>query len=136
MTKQYWINLPIKDVKRSKKFFTEIGFSFNTERETDTMISLMVGKAAMPIMFFEENVFEGVVHNKVSNTSKGTEMIISFDAESKKEVDEMAEKVKKAGGAVFSKPAEIQGWMYGFAFTDPDGHRWNMLYMDMEKMPR
>ena len=134
MTKEYWINLPVKDVKRSKKFFTEIGFSFKTERETDTMTALVVGKATMPIMFFEETMFEGVIQNKISDTSKGTEMMISFNAESEKEVDEMAEKVKKAGGNVFSKPQEIQGWMYGFAFSDLDGHRWNMLYMNIEKM--
>lgn len=97
------------------------------------MIFLLVGKAAMPIMLFEENVFENVVQNKVSNTSKGTELIISFDAESEKEVDEMAKRVEKAGGDVFSKPQEIQGWMYGFAFSDLDGHRWNMLYLDLPR---
>ncbi len=133
MTKEYWINLPVKDVKRSKKFFTEIGFSFKTERETETMTALVVGKAAMPIMFFEEKEFEKVVENKISNPLKATELMISFNAESEKEVNEMAENVTKAGGNIFSKPQEIQGWMYGFAFSDLDGHRWNMLYMDMEK---
>jgi predicted lactoylglutathione lyase len=136
MTNEYWINLPVKDVKRSKKFFTEIGFSFNTERENETMVSMMVGKAPMPIMFFEQKEFEKIVDSKISDTSKGAEIIISFGAETKKEVDEMAEKVKKAGGDVFSKPAPIQGWMYNVGFKDLDGHRWNMLYMDMEKMPK
>lgn len=136
MTKEYWINLPVKDVKRSKKFFTEIGFSFNTERENETMVSMLVGKAPMPIMFFEEQEFEKVVDSKISDTSKGAEIIISFGAETKKEVDAMAEKVEQAGGDVFSKPAPIQGWMYNFGFKDLDGHRWNMLYMDMEKMPK
>ena len=136
MPKEYWINLPVKDVERSKKFFTGIGFSFNTERETETMISMLVGKAPMPIMFFENNQFENVVQTKISDTSQGAEIIISFDAQSRSEVDEMAEKVKKAGGDVFSKPSEIQGWMYNVGFKDLDGHRWNMLYMDRDKMPK
>ncbi len=136
MIQEYWLNLPVKDIKRSKKFFAEIGFSFKTERETDTMTALLVGKAAMPIMLFEEKIFQNVVQNPISDASKTTEIMISFDAESKKEVDEMAEKVKKAGGNVFSKPQDIQGWMYGFAFSDLDGHRWNMLYMDLEKMSK
>ena len=63
-------------------------------------------------------------------------MMISFDAESREEVDEMARKVFEAGGNIFGEPAEIQGWMYGFAFTDLDGHRWNQLYMDFSKMPQ
>ncbi|HLU81168.1 MAG TPA: VOC family protein [Flavobacteriaceae bacterium] len=136
MTKEYWINLPIKDLKRSKKFFTEIGFTFNTTRETETMTSLVIGKAPMPIMFFEEKEFEKIVQSKIGDTSKGAEIIISFDAESRNEIDEMAEKVRKAGGEVFSEPEELQGWMYNVAFKDLDGHRWNMLYMDMEKMPK
>lgn len=92
MIKEFWINLPVKNVKRSKKFFTEIGFSFNTERENETMVSMLVGKAPMPIMFFEEKEFDNVVQSKISDTSKGAEIIISFDAESKQEVDEIAEK--------------------------------------------
>lgn len=136
MIKEYWLNLPVKDIKRSKKFFVEIGFSFKIEHETDTMTALLVGKEAMPIMLFEEKIFQNVVQNPISDASKATEIMISFDAESEKEVDEMAEKVKKAGGNIFSKPQDIQGWMYGFAFSDLDGHRWNMLYMDLEKMSK
>ena len=136
MTKAYWINLPIKDLERSKKFFTQIGFTFNSAHETTTMLSLIVGKAEMPIMFFEEKTLEEFVQNKIADTSKGTEMIISFDAESKEEVDEMAKRIANAGGTVFSEPQEIQGWMYGCAFSDLDGHRWNMLYMDPKKMTK
>ena len=61
-------------------------------------------------------------------------MLISIDAETKEEVNEMATKVVNAGGNVFSKPSEIQGWMYGCAFADIDGHRWNILYMDINKL--
>ena len=62
--------------------------------------------------------------------------MISFDAESPEEVDETARKVFDSGGKIFSEPAEIQGWMYGFAFADLDGHRWNQIYMDYSKMPK
>ena len=59
------------------------------------MTALVVGKATMPIMLFEEKEFEKVVENKISNAAKATELMISFDGDSKKEVDEMSEKVKK-----------------------------------------
>lgn len=55
----------------------------------------------------------------------------SIDAESLKEVNEMARKAEKPGENVFGKPAEN-----GCAFTDPDGYRWNVLYMDLEKMSK
>lgn len=62
--------------------------------------------------------------------------MISFDAESREEVDEMAAKVRAAGGTIFGEPGEIRGWMYGFGFADLDGHRWNMVFMDFSKLPQ
>lgn len=70
------------------------------------------------------------------DTQKSSEVLISIDAQSKGEVDEFAAKVREAGGNVFAEPAENQGWMYGCGFADLDGHRWNVLYMDLTKLPK
>lgn len=134
MTKELWINLPVKNLKKSKEFFARIGFSFK-ERETDTMIAMMVGEKKVPVMLFDENTFKNVIRHEVTDTTQSSEILISFDADSREEVDEIAKKAEEAGGTVFSKPAEIQGWMYGCAFTDLDGHRWNALYMDKDETP-
>lgn len=136
MTKELWINLPVKDLKKSKAFFAEIGFLFNEERETEVMAAMMVGAGdkKVPVMLFAENTFQNIIQHEVTDTNKSSETIFSFDAESREEVAKIAKKVKKAGGTVFSAPSEIQGWMYGCAFTDLDGHRWNVLYMDPGKM--
>ena len=134
MTKQLWLNLPVKDVEKSKKFFSELGFTFNTEHgNSPVSASLVIGKNV--VMLFDENIFKSFINTNVTNTSATNEILISIDAESKEEVDAFAEKIKNAGGTIYASPAEKDGWMYGFGFTDLDGHRWNMLYMDMSKMP-
>ena len=135
MTKELWINLPVKDLKKSKSFFTQIGFSFNEDRETKNMAAMIVGEKQIPVMLFVESAFKNVIQHNVTDTEKSSEVMFSFDAESRKEVDEIAKKAEEAGGTVFGEPAEIQGWMYGCAFIDLDGHRWNALYMDADKMP-
>lgn len=89
----------------------------------------------MVVMLFNESVFKGFTRNEITDSKQATEVLLSIDAESKKEVSEMAKKAAEAGGTVFSEP-EDQGWMYGCGFADLDGHRWNVLYMDMEKMPK
>jgi uncharacterized protein len=129
-TKQLWLNLPVKNLEKSKTFFKEIGFTFN-EIQGNTPVSacLLVGEQKNVVMLFEENVFGTLTQNNLPNAS--SEILISFDAESKEEVDEMAKKVESAGGELFSKPNVIQGWMYGFGFSDLDGHRWNMIFMDI-----
>jgi predicted lactoylglutathione lyase len=136
MTKELWINLPVKDVKKSKEFFTKIGFTPEESHETADMTCVKVGEKNISVLLFAEETLKGFMKSVISDTQAGSEMMISFDAESREEVDEMASKVFEAGGNIFSEPAEIQGWMYGFAFADLDGHRWNMLYMDLSKMPK
>lgn len=136
MTKELWLNLPVKEIKKSKEFFTEIGFVFNEDRETENMAAMMVGEKQVPVMLFVESTFKNIIQHNVTDTQKSSEIMISFDAESREEVDEIAKKVEAAGGTVFGEPAEQQGWMYGCAFTDLDGHRWNALYMDMSKIPQ
>jgi len=134
MTNQLWINLPVKDLEKSKKFFSELGFSFNTEHgNSPVSASLVIGKNV--VMLFDENSFKGFTKTAITDTGKTNEILISMDAESKEEVDALAKKVSNAGGTIYSEPGEKDGWMYGFGFADPDGHRWNVLYMDMSKMP-
>ena len=137
MTKDLWINLPVKDVKKSREFFTKIGFTQNAHfPETEQMSSLFVGTKNLVIMLCAELVFQGFTKNNIADAKNATEVLFSFDAESRQEVDELAEKVKTAGGTVWAEPGENQGWMYGFGFSDLDGHRWNVLHMDLSKMPK
>jgi len=135
MIRQLWVNLPVKDLKQSKQFFSDIGFRINPGVDNDQMVCVLVGELNTAVMLFDEKIFSGVCCNELSDTKKGTEVMFSFDMVSVAEIDELAKKVEAAGGNLFSQPAWNQGWMYGCAFIDPDGHRWNALYMDMTKMP-
>ncbi len=129
MTKDLWINLPVKDIGKSKAFFTALGFSFNEGGVPKGMACLIIAPNKSVVMLCEEPLFEGFNQFPVTDTQTSSEILFSFDAESRKEVDELALKVTEAGGVVFGKPSENQGWMYGCAFSDLDGHRWNVLYM-------
>jgi predicted lactoylglutathione lyase len=137
MIKQIWINLPVKDVAKSKEFFSKLGFSFNPNfGNGPDSASLVIGDKGVIVMLFTEQMFKSFTKTELVDTGRGSEVLLSIDAESKKEVDEMARKAEAAGGIVFAKPSEVQGWMYGCGFTDLDGHRWNVLYMDMTKIPK
>ena len=136
MVKQIWLNLPVEDVAKAREFFIKIGFSFNDKHESPDCSCLIVGDNNFPVMLFQQKVFEDFTKTKISETKQSAEVCISIDAQSKEEVDTLTEKVRNAGGEIFAEPAEIQGWMYGSGFQDLDGHRWNILYMDMSKMPK
>ncbi len=135
MPEGLWINLPVKDVNISRDFFTQIGFKLNTQYgNSEHSASFFVGNIV--VMLFNEATFKSFTQNELTDTKTSNEVLFSIGAASKADVDEIAKKAAEAGGIVFSEPAESQGWMYGCAFLDPDGHRWNSLYMDMSKIPK
>lgn len=129
--KSVWINLPVKDLERSAAFFAGIGFSPNPGPGNSTRsASFTIGDDQVVLILFVENVFTGFTDNALCDTAKGTEVLFSLGAESREQVDKLAEKVRKAGGELYCEPVESQGLMYGFGFCDPDGHRWNVLFME------
>ena len=136
MTKEFWLNLPVKNVEKTIEFFSKIGFSLNEKHTNSEMACFAVGEKNSTVLFFAEDKFKSFTKNKIPDPKTGSQVLISFDAESREEVDEMASKVFDAGGRICDEPAESQGWMYGFAFADLDGYRWNMLFMDSGKIPQ
>ncbi|MGB8703619.1 MAG: VOC family protein [Gillisia sp.] len=133
---QFWLNLPVKDIQKSRAFFKAIGFKENVRhKDAPHLASFYIGKQEVVMMLFPESDFEHFTQHPVTNTSKSAEILLNIDAQSPEEVDKMAELVKKAGGSIYAEPSENQGWMYVCGFTDPDGHRWCCLYMDESKMP-
>ena len=136
MTKEIWINLPVKDLNESTAFFKSLGFSFNHKMDHTGMRCMIIGEQKLVVMLVPQEMFNGFTSNKSVDTSQGSEVLISISAESRDEVDQLAQKAEAAGGKVFGQPRENQGWMYGCGFSDPDGHRWNVLYMDYSRMPK
>lgn len=130
--KQIWANLAVKDIERTHKFYKKLGFKPNGAfSEENELCSFLVGQDNFVVHFFSKDSaqFRTSMGGEIADLSQGNEVIFSLSADSKKEVDQWAETVKKAGGSVFSKPQKIfqEGW-YGYGFEDLDGHKWNVFY--------
>src|ERR1700733_1141591 len=99
MPRDFWLNLPVKDIKRSKDFFTSLGFEFSGgPGNTENSAPLIGGSKGAMIMLFEEKTFKGFVNTEIADTKKQCEVLLSLEAATKEEVDEMAAKAVAAGG--------------------------------------
>ncbi|MBS1797925.1 MAG: extradiol dioxygenase [Acidobacteria bacterium] len=134
MQGEIWLNLPVRDVARSKEFFEKIGFRHKGDRDTPEMTCFVFGEQNTAVLLFAEARLREFAKSEIADARKGAEILISVGAGSRAEVDETARMVFDAGGTIFAEPAEIDGWMYGFGFQDLDGHRWNLLYMDNDSL--
>ena len=62
-------------------------------------------------------------------------MLICLSADSRDAVDAMVESAEGAGGRGDPGQKQDYGFMYGRSFEDPDGHHWEVMWMDMSQAP-
>lgn len=132
MAKQIFINLPVKDLRKSISFFKKLGFKFNPQFTDDKAAFMIIGENIYSMLLLEK-FFKTFTNKKIADAKKTTEVLIAIDAESKKGVDDMIKKAVEAGGSTYRNPQD-NGWMYGHSFADLDGHQWEVLYMDESQM--
>lgn len=134
MPSKIFVNLPVKDLKRSMDFFTALGFNFNPQFTDDNAACLVINDGSIYAMLLTEPMFKNFTQKEIADATKTTEVLIALDAESREKVDELVAKAVEAGGSLYAQPAD-HGWMYQHSFADPDGHQWELCYMDESKLP-
>lgn len=133
VAKQLFVNLPVKDLKRSIDFFTALGFTFNPQFTDEKATCMIIGENIYA-MLITESFFKTFTKKAISDASKTTEVLTALSVESREEVDRIANKALASGGSP-NTDAQDLGWMYTRSFQDPDGHIWEFLYMDESQVP-
>lgn len=124
-TKKIWANLGVEDLARTTKFYSELGFKPNgTNTE---LTSFTFGEDDFTIHFFIKERFKWPISSEAADLKLGNEIIFSLSAESVDEVHQWLLNVKNAGGKIFAEPQTVEKG-YFFGFSDPDGHKFNILY--------
>lgn len=130
MISNLWINLPVKNIEKSVRFYTEIGFKINEDyKRSNESASLFIGTHNIILMLFQNAVFEKITEREIGKIEKSTEVLFSIDSESIESVNTLSKIVNAAGGKIIKIPNGDQN-MYGFSFLDIDNHSWNVLYMN------
>jgi uncharacterized protein len=121
-----FVGLPVKDLERSKGFFSALGFAFDEQQSNDTSARMILSQTAS-VMLFAEPFFAQFTRGAIADPRAAREVTVGVTAASRDEVDELAEKAA-AGGAT---PVGVQddGFMYMRAFHDLDGHYWSLIHM-------
>ncbi|MBP1989336.1 VOC family protein [Paenibacillus eucommiae] len=122
-----FVNLPVKDLKKSIDFFTKIGFEFNPQY-TDDNATCMVISEHIYAMLLVEDFFKTFIKKEISDATKTTEVIVALNVESREKVDELVNKALAAGALPSNDPID-HGFMYVGSFQDIDGHLWEFMHM-------
>ena len=134
MATQIYVNRPVKDLDRSVKFFTHLGYKFNPQF-TDANATCMIIGDDIFVMLLVEKFFQTFTSKPISDAAKSTEVLLALSCDSRAQVDEMVRKAVEAGGST-PKPPQDHGFMYQHGYQDLDGHLWEVMHMDMSAMPK
>ena len=127
MHKQIYVNLAVRDLKRSTAFFEGLGFSFDPQFSNEQGACMEIGDNIYA-MLLDTSFFKTFTRKAVCDTSSHTEVLLCLSCDSRAEVDGLVKKAVAGGGSV-PRPPQDHGFMYQHAFEDIDGHTWELMHM-------
>ena len=127
MHSQIYVNLPVKDLKRSVSFFTKLGYTFDATF-TDENATCMVLGDNLYVMLLVEKFFGTFTSKAITDTSKSTEVLNCVACSSREAVDTLVAKARAAGARVPREPQD-HGFMYAHGYEDLDGHTWELIHL-------
>lgn len=128
MPTKIFVNLPVKDLERSMTFFKALGYTFNPQFTDDTAACMVISEDIYAMLLTHEK-FRIFTKKEIADANRTTEVLTALSMDSRETVDALMDKAL-AAGATEARPPEDLGFMYGRAFNDPDGHIWEIFWMD------
>ena len=129
MAKMIFVNLPVSDLARSTAFYQAIGAEKNPQFSDDTA-SCMVISETIYVMLLTHDKYRQFTSKKIADAKTSSQVLICLSADGRDAVDDMVGKAQGAGGGADPGPKQDYGFMYGRSFEDPDGHHWEVMWMD------
>lgn len=134
MASMLFVNLPVADVARSRRFFGALGFRFDEMFCDPATVCMPINDAAMVILM-QRRRFEGFAAGRIAEPARGREALVSFSADSREHADHLVSAALSAGGTPLREPEDF-GFMYCCSFCDPDDHAWEVVWMDPSQLPQ
>jgi uncharacterized protein len=134
MNTQIFVNLPVKNLKQSIEFFTQLDFQFNPQFTDETTTCMIVSENIF-VMLLTQEKFKTFTPKEICDATKSTEVLVCLSVESREAVDDRIRKAIASGGTTYNEPQD-HGFMYAHGFQDLDGHIWETIYMKPNAIER
>ena len=129
LAKMIFVNLPVKELERSKRFYEAVGFT-NEPRFTDETAAAMQWSETIVVMLLSHAKWQSFTSKPIVDAHAHAQVALCISIDSRAEVDTITEAAAQAGGKADPNPVQEYGVMYGRSFEDPDGHIWEPMWMD------
>ena len=130
MAKQIFVNLPVTDLARSTAFYEAVGGTKNPQFSDGTATCIVLSET-IHVMLLTHGKFRQFTTKPIVDAHASAQVLVCLSADNRDEVDRMVDQAKRAGGSPDPTPTQDFGFMYGRSFEDPDGHIWEVMWMDV-----
>ncbi|MBO9651031.1 MAG: lactoylglutathione lyase [Variovorax sp.] len=134
MSKQIFVNLPVTNLQRSKAFYEAIG-AVNNPAFSDETAACMVISDGIYAMLLTHDKWRQFTSKRITDAHAEAQVLLCLSADGREEVSSLVGRARDAGGKADPTPVQDFGFMYGRSFEDPDGHIWEVMWMDPKAVP-
>ena len=128
MATSIFVNIPVKDLEKSKSFYTALGYSINPDYTNENAACVVISDVIY-LMILVEPFFKTFTRKELADATKTTEAIICISVDSREAVDTMVKNALANGGSASNDASDmVEMGMYFHSFQDPDGHLWEVMY--------
>ncbi len=127
-----FVNLPVRDIAKTRAFWTKLGFSFNEQFSDENALCLILNEGKIYAMLIAYDFFKTFTNRAIADNST-TQVLLAIQVNSREQVDCIVRLALESGGSRYKEPVD-HGWMYYDSFADPDGHQWEIMYSDPTKI--
>jgi predicted lactoylglutathione lyase len=124
-----FVNLPVSDLQKSRSFLEALGAT-NDPRFSDDTAAMMSFSESIHVMILTHEKFSQFTPRPIADANAGSEVLIALSSASRESVDSSIERAVRAGGTADPAPKQDYGVMYGRSVADPDGHIFEIMWMD------
>lgn len=135
MPQMIFVNLPVTDLPKSKAFYEAVGAVNNPAFTDDTAACMVVAEGSIHVMLLTHEKWATFTSKVIPDAHTTAQVLLCVSADSRDAVDGQVDKAVKAGGKADPTPTQDFGFMYGRSFEDPDGHIWEVMWMDPAAIP-
>ena len=135
MPQMIFVNLPVSDLDKSKAFYEAVGAANNPAFTDETAACMVVAEGSIHVMLLTHAKWADFTTKTIPDAHTTAQVLLCVSADSREEVDGQVDKAVRAGGKADPTPTQDFGFMYGRSFEDPDGHIWEVMWMDPTAIP-
>lgn len=130
MPQMIFINLPVTDLDRSIRFYEAVGGRKEPKFSNDAA-AMIVLSDVIHVMLLTHDFYRTFTAKPIADAHQSSQVLLCLSADRREDVDALVEQASGAGGRADPGPRQEMGdLMYGRSFEDPDGHHWEVMWMD------